>query len=249
MSDSGKIKLVKLLLEREELNKMSPKEKKRYLMLTFILRDLNLLQKCLVYSDNKKPSQKALVAANTTIHFFFLKELISKIQEMWTFLNKNRVLDDHPTFSCKLKAERDDILNFFSDKKVEEIFSFIRNKFTFHYEYFDDVDPLIEAAMNSFDQLEMWLSPGSGNEIFPSSNAVTLRVIFSKMSDLVFEGDDKILMKKLFNLALNGAQMFRKFSVSYLVEAFYINSRKEEEIELDVPSISEVHLPLIVKEE
>lgn len=250
MSNSGKTKLAKLILEREELNKMSPKEKKRYIMLTSILQDLNLLQKCLIYSGNKKPSEKPLVSANTTISFFFLKTLISKIHEMWRFLNKNKILDDHSTFSNELKAKGDEIQDFFLDKKVEEIFSFIRNKFGFHYEYWDDVDSLINEAMKSFDQLEMWLSKwDSGNEIFASSNAVMLSVIFSKMSNLGFEGDEQNLMNKIFDLALNAARIFQEFSVFYIVEAFSIKWRQEEEIEIDVPSISEVHLPLIVKGE
>jgi len=248
MSNSGKTKLAKLILEREELNKMSPKEKKRYIMLTSILQDLNLLQKCLIYSGNKKPSEKLLVSANTTISFFFLKTLISKIHEMWTFLNKNKIIDDHSNFSNELKAKRDEIQNFFSDKRVEDIISFIRNKFGFHYEYWDNVDSLIDEAIKSFDQLEMWLSTrDSGNEIFASSNAVMLRVIFLKMSNLGFEGDEQELMNKIFDLALNAARIFREFSVFYIVEAFSINWRQEEEIEIDVPSISEVHLPLIVK--
>ncbi|MBW1796770.1 MAG: hypothetical protein JRJ38_20540 [Deltaproteobacteria bacterium] len=229
---------------------MSPKEKKRYIMLTLILRDLNLLQKCLIYSGNKKSSEEPLVSATTTISFFFLKTLISKIHEMWTFLNRNEILDNHSTFSNELKAKRDEIQKFFSDNKVEEIFSFIRNKFGFHYEYLDDVDLLIDEGMESFDQLEIWLSTwDSGNEIFASSNALVLSVIFRKMSNLGFEGDEKNLMDKIFDLALDAARIFREFSVSYIVEAFSINWRQEEEIEIDVPSISEVHLPLIVKGE
>jgi len=251
MSDSGKIKLARLILERGEFDKISSKEKKRYIMLTFILRDLNLLQKCLVYSMNKKPSEKPLISANTTVHFFFLKTLISKIYEMWKFLTKNGILDNHRTFPKELKAKRDEIQAFFSDEKVKKIFSFIRNKFGFHYEYEDKVDFLIDEAMKSFNQFEMWLSTqDSGNEIFASSNAVTLKVIFLKMSDLGFEGDDRILMKKIFDLGLNGARIFREFTVSYIVgEAFPIKWHRKEEIEIAAPSISEVHLPLMVKGE
>lgn len=247
MNNSGRIKLSKLVLEREELNKMSPKEKKRYIMLTCILRDLNLLQKYLVYSYNKKPSKEPLVSANTTVGFFFLKTLMSKIHEMWTFLDKNKILDDCSTFSNELKAKRGEIQNFFSDRKVKEIFSFIRNKFGFHYEYWDDVDLLIDEATKLFDQLVMWLSTeDSGNEIFASSNAIMIYVIFLKMRNLGFEGDEQKLMDKILDLALNAARIFREFSVSYIVEAFSINWRQEEEIEIDAPSISEVHLPLIV---
>ena len=217
-------------------------------MLTLILRDLNLLQKCLIYIGNKKHFEKPLVSSKTTTSFFFLKTLISKIHEMWTFLNRNEILNNRSTFSNELNAKIDEIQSFFSDRKVADIFSFIRNKFGFHYEYLDDVDILLDEAIKSFDNLEMWLSTcDSGNEIFASSNAVMISVIFSEMNKLGFEGDKQELMNKMFNLALNAARIFREFSLFYIVEAFSIKWRQEEEIEVNVPILSNVELPLIVK--
>ena len=67
---------------------------------------------------------------------------------------------------------------FFSDKKVKDIFAFIRDKFGFHYEYQNDVDEMIENASKQFSEFEMWLSDDSANEIFASSNAVMLEVVF-----------------------------------------------------------------------
>jgi hypothetical protein len=39
-----KVKLVKLILPKAEIEKLTPKDKKRYVMFTSMLRDLNLLQ-------------------------------------------------------------------------------------------------------------------------------------------------------------------------------------------------------------
>lgn len=245
MSQSGNIKFTKLVLEKQDFNKLSPKYKKRYIMLTFILRDLNLLQKCLVYSGNNEHSENPLLAATTTTWIFFLKTLISKCYEIWTFLTKNKVLADISTLSSELTTITNDIQNFFSDKKVEEIFSFIRNKFGFHYEYFDDVDSLIDDGIQLIDQLEMWLSEDSGNEVFEFSDKLILNVIVAKMKALGFQGDN---INKIHELALTAARLSRDFCVLYIAEAFPVRRRLEQKIEIDVPSILEVHLPFIVKE-
>jgi hypothetical protein len=123
-----KVKLIKLVLPKSEINKLGPQEKKRYLMFTSMVSDLNLLQKCLIFVGNESSSDPPSVCARTTITIFFLKTQVSKIHEMWTFLNKNKVLEGSASFSGELKDKRNDIEKFFSDNKVKDIFAFIRNR-------------------------------------------------------------------------------------------------------------------------
>jgi len=242
-----KVKLTKVVIPQSEIIRMDEKMKKRFIMFTCIMRDLNLLQKCLAYTSNNKPKKEPSISANTTINFFFLKTLISKTHEMWSFINRNKVLDDYQKFSDDLKKKIYDIENFFSDKKVENIFSFIRNKFGFHYEYWDDIDKSIDNAFKKFDHYEAWLSSkDSANEIFSSSNAVILQVIFSEMQQLGFVGDEKQLMDIIFKLTLKIARLFQEFSTFYLTEAFSVKWEQQKEMEIDVPLISEVTLPLII---
>src|SRR4030042_6704033 len=99
VANMNKVKLIKLVLPKSEIDKLSSQEKKRYLMFTSMVRDLNLLQKCLIFVGNESSSNPPIVSARATIMFFFLKTLISKIHEMWTFLNKNKVLEDSVGFS------------------------------------------------------------------------------------------------------------------------------------------------------
>jgi len=241
------IKMVNIILSKDEIDKMDKKEKKRFIMFTCMIRDLNLLQKCLAYVSNEKPKEEPFVSANTTISFFFLKTLLSKIHEMWFFVEENKVLEDYQRYSQGLKESIDAIKNFFSDKKIKNMFSFIRNKFGFHYEYWNDVDDLIDEAIKPFPHFQAWLSSeDSTNEIFTSSNGVILKVIFTEMNKEGFLGDDKQNMNTLFDLALEGARLFQEFSKRYLVEAFSITWEQKEEIEIKVPIISEVELPLIV---
>ena len=89
----GKVKLVKLILPQAEIEKLTAKDKKRYVMFTSMLRDLNLLQKCLVFVGNVDSSDTPSKSAKTTIAFFFLKTLISKIHEMGVFLEKTKVVE------------------------------------------------------------------------------------------------------------------------------------------------------------
>jgi len=214
---------------------------------TCMMRDLNLLQKCLMFVNNGRDTSGPIAPAKTTMVSFFLNTLISKIHEMWEFLNNNKVIKDPTKFSDELKATCDEIKQFFSDKKNENLSPFIRHNFGFHYAYNTGVDQRIEDASNLFSEFDMWLSiDDSGNEIFSSSNAVILAVIFSEMKRLGFSGDEKSLMNELFGLTLRGAQLFRKFSVLYLVEVFEVKWDKREEAEIDVPEIPEVKLPLIV---
>jgi len=246
VTNMNKVKLIKLVLPKSEIDKLSPQEKKRYLMFTSIVGDLNLLQKCLIFVGNESSSAPPNVSARTTISFFFLKTLISKIHEMWTFLNKNKVLEGSASFSGELKEKCNEIENFFFDNKVKDIFAFIRNRFGFHYEYWDDVDVMIEDASKQFSEFEIWLSEDSANEIFASSNAVILEVIFLKMKRVGFAGDAKSLLEQLLDLALKGSGLFREFSVLYLAEAFPVNWEQREEVVIEAPQYLQVKLPLIV---
>lgn len=241
-----KVKIRKLIAPKSEMEKLSPKQKKQYIMLTCMIRDLNLLLKCLLFVGNENSADWPSVSAKTTISFFFLKTLISKIHEMWTFLERNKILQNSENFPPDLKKEYDGITNFFSDKKVKNIFAFIRDKFGFHYEYQNDVDGMIEEAFKKFSEFEIWLSDNSGNEIFASSNAVMFTVIFGEMKNSGFSGEEQSLMQQLYELTITGSRLFRDFSVLYSVESFPIIWEKREEVEIEAPHFSEVKLPLIV---
>lgn len=193
------VELAKFIIPKTELAKLDKKQSKRLVMFSFVIRDLDLLQKILIYIGNGEPETEPERAAKNSLLFFFLKTLISKINEMWDFLQKNKILNGLDDLSV------DDVNVFYSDKKTEEIFGFIRDKFGFHYEYQNDVDKPILDALNKLDYFEAWLSTkDSGNEIFQSANSSVLLVIFEKMRELGFEGDDNTLMKTLFGLVLRG---------------------------------------------
>jgi len=247
--DNGVISFEKVIISSNEIKKMLPREKKRYLMLTNILRDLNLIQKLLLFVKHSDKKEAVLKSADITMSFFFLKTLISKNHEMWEFIKRNNIVDEKNQFSRELKSSLTLITNFFKDQKISKLFGFIRNKFGFHYEYQADVDPLINEAMDSFPRIEMWLSMESGNDIFASSNGIMMEVIFRKMERLGFNGGNKELMNKLFDLTLRISRLFEGFSKNYLIEIILKNApfHSEEKVEVKVPLLSKVDLPLVVK--
>ena len=244
----GKITSVKLTLSKEETAKLTAKEMKRFLMLTCILRDLVRLQKHLVFVCNlPKATDPVTAAATETDTLVLVTTLASKIHEMWTFLKRNGIVGDRPNLPSRVKTELDRVQAVFKDKKVEAIFSFIRNKFGFHYEYEDDIDKKIEAVIDDIDHLELWLSSGeSGNDIFASSDVIVRTVITREMALLDFPGDDKKLVATLFDRVLEAARYLANFSRAYLAEVIVVQWKQEDEQELDVPLISDVTLPLLV---
>jgi len=251
MAEEGIVGLNKLIIPNDSIKSMSRSKKRQYLMITNMLRDLNLLQKLLLFTNNNDKPDEPTESASTTISFFFLKTLISKNHEMWEFM-KNEKLNE-AKLSNELNELQQQITEFFSDKKKEDLFSFIRNKFGFHYEadpqYKKDIESLIEDAMNNHE-MDMWLSnTDSGNEIFGSSNAIMLKVIFERMNKSGFEGDDKGLMDQLFDLTLKISKIFHEFCKLYLIENVLEGIQLEDhgEVEVKAPFLSKVKLPLIVK--
>jgi hypothetical protein len=104
----------------------------------------------------------------------------------------------------------------------------------------------IENTIQCFSELDMWLSDDSTNEIFSSSNVITMEVIFSEMRRLGFSGKNEVLMHELFRLTVEAARLFREFIVYYIVDK--IDWEPREQVEIEAPELSQVTLPLIVAE-
>ena len=249
MPDSGIVKLVKLTLSPSELEKLSPLQKKRYVMFTSILRDLMLLQKHLMITGNDTPSSAPEAAAHTTSLLYFLSTLISKIHEMWFFLNKNGIVDERETFSSSLASAFDPVEELLREGDVADLFSFVRNKFGFHYEYWDDVDDKIDRAIASLDGLEMYLSSDSGNDIYSSSNTVITAVIMDEMKLLGYTGSPEDLLLTLWELTIDAAGKCANFSRAYLAEALPVTWEEHAEIEIEAPRVSDISVPLLISKD
>lgn len=245
--DMAKITLKKVTIPQSQISKLSDLDKKRLIMLSAMIRDLNFLQKILLFlANNKTPTEVELVA-NETMVAFIVKNLISRIYEMKRFIQKNGISAIAAKSSSEeLRNKHKDINNLFSDRNVENLFHFIRNKFGYHYEYENEINQLIGDAITQYD-FEMWLSPhNSTNEIFPTVDKVILDAILKKMIDLKFEGTKTQLYDKFFGLIVESATIFREFCISFICTVFKFSVDEGETVELKAPLISETTLPLIV---
>lgn len=113
----------------------------------------------------------------------------------------------------------------------------------------DHIDPIINSAFDKFgnDDFQVYLTQNdSANDVFPSLNSVILMSIFQKMDNLQFAERDEQKLKILFSLAGEGAKLVMEFCPIYLTEVFPVKwEHKEEEIEIVVPEISTIELPII----
>ncbi len=105
MVEKDYVELNKLVILNESIRGMTKSKKRQYLMISNMLRDLSLLQKCLLFTNNNERSDEPTESANTTISFFFLKTLISKNHEMREFMEKEGLLQEE--FCGKLKELRE----------------------------------------------------------------------------------------------------------------------------------------------
>ncbi len=241
----------KLVLPKAEINSLSARNKKRLLMLTSMIRDMDLYRKMLVYSGKQKTGcEKLDKAILVTLVFSTSKMLISKIYEIWQFLKCEKISEEKTCFSSGLLYYWDEIETFFSIVKNEELFCFIRNKFGFHFDYYQEIEKYIEKAMDEVGDLEFWMgNDSSGNDIFSSSNTIMLIVLRNKMIELGFIGDKEELIDQLQKLPITISYNVNEFCKGYLTEIILKgkNFIQKSSNKISVPLLSEVELPLIIK--
>jgi chloramphenicol O-acetyltransferase len=101
--------------------------------------------------------------------------LISKIYEIWQFLECEKISEEKSRFSSNLLYYWNKIETFFSIAKNKELFCFVRNKFGFHFDHYQEIEKYIEKAMDEVGDLEFWMGSDS------SGNAIMLIVLRNKM--------------------------------------------------------------------
>jgi hypothetical protein len=241
----------KLVLTKAEINSLSARNKKRLLMLTSMIRDMDLYRKILVYSRKQKTGcEKLDEVILVTLVFSTSKMLISKIYEIWQFLECEKISEEKSRFSSNLLYYWNKIETFFSIAKNKELFCFVRNKFGFHFDHYQEIEKYIEKAMDEVGDLEFWMgSDSSGNDIFSSSNTIMLIVLRNKMIELGFIGDEEELIDQLQKLPIAISYNVNEFCKGYLTEIILEgkNFIQKSIDKITVPLLSEVSLPLIVK--
>jgi len=235
-----------------DIKSLSKDKKRQLLMITNMLRDLNLLQKYMIFSMKGLDERNSIkVDENITTYLFLLKMLISKVHEMWEFIKRHKLQQNKRDLTLETCQALSILEQFYDGQKVGKTFNFIRNKFGFHYEWLPDVEDEIEKGMHVQD-FEMLLSnQDTGNNIFISSNRIMLGVILTEMLKNGYTGDHRALTSQLIEDSLEAAKLFSLFYTTYLIQDVLkgIKVEKINEISIDAPFMSEVSLPLIVKKD
>jgi hypothetical protein len=240
-----------LVLPKETIESLSPGYKKRLLMLMSMIRDMDLYRKMLIYGGKQKTGHEKLdEAILVTLVFSISKILISKVYEIWQFLESEKIADEKVDFSGNLLKRWNEIDTFFSEARNKELFCFIRNKFGFHFDHYPEIEPYIEKAMKEVGDLEFWMgSDNSGNDVFSSSNTVMLIVLRNKMTELGFVGTEEELIGQLQRLPIVISHSINEFCKGYLTEILLKDKSFQQKLTVTVvaPLLSEATLPLIVK--
>ena len=246
-----KLEFYQLVLPKAIVETISARDKKRLLMLTNMMRDMDLFRKMLVYVRTQATGNKSLdEAAFVTLAFSFMKILTSKVFEIWEFLGSEKIGGEKLTFSAGLLKRWNEVEDFFVDEKNKKLFCFVRNKFGFHFDHYADIEPYIEGAMKEVGDLEFWMgNDSSGNDIFASSNTVMLTVLRNKMTELGYIGTEEELIGLLQRLPIVISHSMNEFCKGYLTEILLKGKSFHQKLTVTVtaPLLSEVNLPLIVK--
>lgn len=245
------LEFYKLILPKEAVVSLSSRDKKRLLMLSNMMRDMDLYRKMLVYGGKEKSGCEELdEAVFVTLAFSISKILISKVYEIWKFFESEKIREEKAKFSADLLKHWNEIEVFFSEEKNKKLFCFVRNKFGFHFEYYPEIEPYIEKAMEEVGDLEFWMgNDNSGNDVFVSSNTVMLIVLCNKMTELGFIGTKEELIRLLQRFPIKLSHSMNEFCKGYLTEILLAGKsfQQTSTVTVNVPLLSEVSLPLIVK--
>ncbi len=246
-----KLEFHQLVLPKAEVESLSARDKKKLLMLTNMMRDMDLFRKMLVYVRTQTTGNKSLdEAALVTIGFSFMKILTSKVFEIWEFLKSEKIGEEKTAFSEGLLKRWNEVEAFFAEEKNKKLFCFVRNKFGFHFDHYADVESYIEKAMKEVGDLEFWMgNDSSGNDVFTSSNTIMLIVLRNKMKEIGFIGTEEELIVLLQKLPIAISYSMIEFCKGYFTEILLKGKsfQQKQRIFVTAPLLSEVNLPLIVK--
>ena len=178
--------------------------------------------------------------------YFLVTTLASKLWEAYKFVKKEQLLENVPENAPPKLMKAGDRFNRFYENRQVSIFGFIRNKFGFHYDTYNDLDPKIDTAFRKRSRIDMWLGEENhGNDIFSSTNDIISEVLYDQMQTYGFCGDREQFVNCLCNLVLDGVEVVQKWTRFYLYYCFP-GWKETDKAELEAPIESEVVLPTII---
>jgi len=241
------MKLLKINIPKSKLDTIPEIERVFFIQLMQFLNELNILQKCVIVSNNELESLTTIEKGGQISQaHFFIRTLAGKLYEGWKMIGKN-------FFETQLSSEYENLLSQKGKESLSELIGYfndgnnkvrlIRNKFAFHYD-----KEKIEEEIDKIPQeklLEMHISKHRVNCLYSISDTI---VNWSILNSINSSNSQQAMDILIGDIAIKVSRWFREFCgdcVCIIAKKLELNST---EVEIpEPPSIDDVKLPYFVK--
>jgi len=241
------MKLLKVQIQKSILDSIPEIEQIFFIQLMQFLNELNILQKCVIISNNELDSLTTIEKRSQISQAqFFIRTLAGKLSEGWKMINENYI-------HSRLSGEYEDLLSqkgknslselkvYFNDKN--NFICLIRNKFAFHYDKEKIKEEIKKIPQEEI--LEVYISENLANCLYSLSDTIVNWSILNSINP----SNSQIAMDTLIkDIAIKVSGWFQVFCV----DCIYIIAKKldidSSEVEIsESPSINEIKLPYFVR--
>lgn len=241
------MKILKINIPKSKLDTISEIEQVFFIQLMQLLNELNILQKCVIVSNNELESLTTIEKRGQISQAqFFIRTLAGKLNEGWKMISKNFI-------ETQLSREYENLLSQKSKESLSELkiyFSaennlvrLIRNKFAFHYDrkkIREEVKKIPQEAL-----LEVYISEHRANCLYSLSDTIINWAILNSIDS---SNPQRAMDRLIGEIALKVGRLFQEFCgdcVCIIAKKLGLNSTKVEIPE--PPSIDKVKLSYFVK--
>ena len=241
------MKLLKINIPKLKLDTISEIEQVFFIQLMQLLNELNILQKCVIVSNNELESLTTIEKRGQISQAqFFIRTLAGKLNEGWKMISKNFVetqlsREYENLLSQKGKESLSELKVYFSDEN--NLVRLIRNKFAFHYDrkkIREEVKKIPQEAL-----LEVYISEHRANCLYSLSDTI---VNWSILNSIDSSNPQRAMDILIGEIALKVSRWFQEFCgdcVCIIAKKLGLNST---EVEIpEPPSIDKVKLSYFVK--
>lgn len=241
------MKLLKINIPKSKLDTIPEIEKVFFIQLMQFLNEINILQKCVIVSNNELESLTTIEKRSQISQaHFFIRTLAGKLYEGWKMIGKNflktQLSSEYENLlSQKGKESLSELIVYFKDKN--NLVRLIRNKFAFHYDkekIKEEIDKIPQEEL-----LEVYISEHRANCLYSLSDTIINWAILNSIDS---SNPQRAMDKLIDDIALKVSMWFLGFCgdcVCIIAKKLELNST---EVEIpEPPSINEVKLSYFVR--
>jgi hypothetical protein len=239
--------LTEIKLSKAELDTLPEAEQVFFVQIMHFLNELNILQKCVIVSNNRLEDSLSRIEKRSQIAQaqFFIRILAGKLYEGWEMIKENFFKTGiskkyESLLSKKGKENLSELKNYFNNKS--NTIRLIRKKFAFHYDR-EMVKEQIKKIPKA-EKLEIYMSENSANCLFSIGDIVINWAILNSIDSSNPEKAMKILIGEV---AIKVSRLFQGFCHDYITIVAKQLKLDFNDVKIDDPkSIYEIELPYFI---